>query len=89
MEKCRDHINNGSNQLTEKDSNTKVKAKIVKQLKALQDNEFIDDKSCQYLKPSVLPEPRFYGPPKIRKKGVPISLIVSYNGSPYAFLTMI
>ena len=38
-----DHINNGTNQLLKKDPTTKIKAKILKQLKALKDNKFIDN----------------------------------------------
>ena len=37
-----DHINNGTNQLLKKDPSTKIKAEILKQLKALKDNKFID-----------------------------------------------
>ena len=43
LEKCVDHINNGPYQFLKKSSPaTKIKAKILKQLKALKDNEFID-----------------------------------------------
>ena len=44
LEKCMDHINNGPYQLLEKDPTTKIKAKTLKQLKVLKDNEFIDNK---------------------------------------------
>ena len=43
---------------------TKIKAKALKQLKALKDNEIIDDKLYYYLKPADLPPPRFYSQPK-------------------------
>ena len=49
LEKCMDHINNGPYQLLEKDPTTKIKAKTLKQLKVLKDNEFIDNKLYYYL----------------------------------------
>ena len=48
----------------EKDPPTKIKFKTLKQLKALKDNKFIDNKLHYYLKPTDLPGPRFYGQPK-------------------------
>ena len=77
-----DHINNGPYQLLKKDPTTKIKAKTLKQLKILKDNEFIDNKLYYYLKPTDSPAPRFYGQPKIHKPGVPIRPIVSCSGSP-------
>ena len=76
-----DHINNGPYHLLKKDPTTKIKSKILKQLKVLKDNEFIDNKLYYYLKPTDLPAPRFYGQPKIHKPGVFIRPIVSYSGS--------
>ena len=38
-----------------------MKAKTLKQLKALKDNEFFDNKLYYYLKPTDSPAPRFYG----------------------------
>ena len=49
LEKCMDHINNGPYQLLKKDPTTKIKAKTLKQLKVLKDNEFIDNKLYYYL----------------------------------------
>ena len=60
----------------------KLKAKALKQLKVLEDNEFIDNKLYYYLKPTYSPAPRFYGQPKIHNPGVPIRPIVSYSSSP-------
>ena len=71
------HINHFKKDLT-----TKIKAKALKQLKVLKDNEFIDNKLYYYLKPTASPAPRFYGQPKIHKPEVPIRPIVSYSGSP-------
>ena len=82
LEKCMDHINNGPYQLLKKDPTTKIKAKTLKQLKVLKDNEFIDNKLYYYLKPTDSPAPRSFGQPKIHKPGVPIRPIVSYSGSP-------
>ena len=82
LEKCMDHINNGPYQLLKKDPTTNIKAKTLKQLKVLKENEFIDNKLYYYLKPTDSPAPRFYGQPKIHKSGVPIRPIVSYSGSP-------
>ena len=82
LEKCMDHINNGSYQLPEIDPTTKIETKTLKQLKVLKDNEFIDNKLYYYLKPTDSPAPRFYGQPKLHKPGVPIRPIVSYSGSP-------
>ena len=44
LEKCMGHINNGQHQLLKKDPITKIKVKTLKQLKALKDNELIDNK---------------------------------------------
>ena len=44
LEKCMDHINNVPHQLLKKDPTSKIKAKTLKQLKALKNNEFIDKK---------------------------------------------
>ena len=49
-------VNNGSYQLLKKDPTTKIKAKTLKQWKALKDNEFIDNKRYYYLKPTDSPE---------------------------------
>ena len=51
------HINNGQYQLLKKDPITKIKVKTLKQLKALKDNEFIDNKLYYYLKPTKSPPP--------------------------------
>ena len=56
-----DHINNGSYQLLTKDPTTKIKVTTLKQLKALKENEFIDNKCYYYLKPTDFPAPKFYG----------------------------
>ena len=65
-----------------KDPTTKTKAKTLKQLKALNDNKFIDNK-LYYLKPTGRLAPRFYyGQPKIHKPGLPIHPIDSYSDSP-------
>ena len=82
LEKCMDHINKGPYQLLKKDPTTKIKAKTLKQLKVLKDNEFIDNKLYYYLKPTDSPAPTFYGQPKLHKPGVSIRPIVSYSGSP-------
>ena len=71
-----DHINNGLYQLFKKNPTTKIKAKTLKQLKVLKDNEFIDNKFYYYLKPIDSPVARFHGQPKIHKPGVPICPIV-------------
>ena len=51
----------------------------MKQIKTLNDNEFLDDNSYYYLKPIDSPEPRFYGQPKETKPGVSICCIVPYS----------
>ena len=61
LEKFLVHINNGPYQLLKKDLTTKIKVKILKRLKVLKDNKFIDNKSYYYLKPIDSPAPRFYG----------------------------
>ena len=76
-----DHINNGPYQLLKKDPTTKIKTKTLKQLKVLKDNEFIDNKSYYYLKPTDSTAPRFYGQLNIHNPRVPIRPIVSYSGS--------
>ena len=62
-----DRINNASYQFLKKTPTTKtyqVKAQILEQLKALKDNEYIDNNLYYYLKPIDSPAPRFYGQPK-------------------------
>ena len=82
LEKCMDHINNGRYQLLKKIPTTKIKARTLKQLKVLKDNEFIDNKLFYHLKPTDSPAPRFYGQLKMHEPGVPVRPIVSYSGSP-------
>ena len=82
LEKCMDHINNGPYQLLKRDAATKIKAKTLKQLNVLKDNELIDNKLYHYLKPTDSPAPRYYGQPKIHKAGVHIRRVVSYSDSP-------
>ena len=45
-------------------SNTKIKAKTLKQLKVLKDNKPTDNKLYHYLTPTDLHMPRFYCQPK-------------------------
>ena len=78
LEKCIDHINNGPYQLIL----LPINAKTLKQLKALKENVFFDNKLYYYLKPNDSPAPRFYSQPKIHKPGFPMHPIVSYSGSP-------
>ena len=82
LEKCMNHINNCTYQLLKKDPTTNIKARTLKQSKALKDKEFIDNKLYYYLNPSDSLTLRFYGQPKIHKPGVLIRLIVSYSGFP-------
>ena len=82
LEKCMDHISNGPYQFLKKDPTTKIKANTLKQLKTLKDNEFIDNKSYYYLKPTNSSRPRVYAQPKIQKPGVPIRHIVLYSDYP-------
>ena len=65
------------NVTVKKDPTTKIKTKILKQLKVLKDNKFIDNKLYYYLKPTGSPAPRFYGQPKLHKPRVPIRPILS------------
>ena len=55
LKKCMDHINNDPYQLLKKGPTTKIKTKTLKQLKVLEDNDFIDNKLYYYLKPSDSP----------------------------------
>ena len=75
LEKCMDHINSGPYQLLKKDPTTKIKVKILKQLKVLMDNEFIDNKLYFYLKPADSTSEN--NQPKIHNPGVPIHRVVS------------
>ena len=69
LEKCMDHINNGPYQLLKKDPTAKIKAKTLKQLKVLKDNEFIDNKLC-YFKPTDSSEPGIYGHLKLQSGNI-------------------
>ena len=66
-----------------------IKAKTLKQLKVLKDNEFVDNKLNYYLKLTDSPAPRFYDQTKIHKPGVSIRSIVYvlYIVSFYTFYT--
>ena len=86
MKKCIDHLNNGAYKLLKKDTTNKIKAKLLKKLKALKGNEFTDNKLYCYLKPTDQSLPRFYGQLKVRTVGVPIHPIVSCSGSPLCSL---
>ena len=55
-----DHTNNISHQLLKKDPTTKIEAKTLKQIKTLQDKEFIYNK-LNYLKHTDSPAHRFHG----------------------------
>ena len=79
-EKFMDHTNNGPYQLLKKDTTTKIKAKTLKCLKALQGQTY--NKSYHYLNPTDSPASRFYCNSKLHKPGVLMRLIVSYSGSP-------
>ena len=81
LEKCMDHMKNGPYQLRKEYPTTKIETKSLKQLMALKDNEFINNKLYYSLKPTDSPAPRCYSQPKTHKPGVPIRPIVSYNGS--------
>ena len=59
----------------------KIKAKALKQLKAMKDNKFIG-KLYNHVKPTDFPVPRCYGQSKTYKPRVPISPILSYRWSP-------
>ena len=72
-----DHINNRAYRILKRDPNTKSKDKIVKQLKASKDNDFIDNKFCYYLKPSDFPVPTFFSQPTIHQSEVSIRPIIS------------
>ena len=75
-------MNNDSYQLLTKGPTTKIKVKTLKQLKAVNKNEFIDNKLYYYLKRTDSPAPRFYRQQKMNKAGVVTCPIVSCSGSP-------
>ena len=54
-----DHIKNGPYQLLKECPSTKIETKTLKQLMALKDNEFIDNKLYYYLKPVTRLRPDF------------------------------
>ena len=56
LEKCMDHMNNGLYQLLKKDPTTKIKAKTLKQLKVLKDNELIGNIIIQNLLTGLRPD---------------------------------
>ena len=77
--KCMDQANSPY-QFLKKDPTTKIKAKTLKQLKALKDNNFTDNKLYYFLKPTESPKLGFYVQSKIHKPEVPIHPTVSYSG---------
>ena len=79
LRRCKTHY---SYQLLKRDPTTKIKAKTLKQLMDMKDNEFINNNLYNHLEPTDSSVPTFSGQPKIHKPGVPIRPIVSYNGSP-------
>ena len=56
LEKFMDHMNNGLYQLLKKDPTTKIKAKTLKQLKVLKDNELIGNIIIQNLLTGLRPD---------------------------------
>ena len=50
-----ERINNRTYQLFKRDPTIKIKVKALKQLKALKDYKFIDNKLRYYLKPTDVP----------------------------------
>ena len=79
LRRCKTHY---SYQLLKRDPTTKIKAKTLKQLMDMKDNEFINNNLYNHLEPTDSSVPIFSGQPKIHKPGVPIRPIVSYCGSP-------
>ena len=79
LRRCKTHY---SYQLLKRDPTTKIKAKTLKQLMDMKDNEFINNNLYNHLEPTDSSVPTFSGQPKIHKPGVPIRPIVSYSGSP-------
>ena len=65
LKKIMDHINIGPYQLLKKDPTTKIKTKPLKNLKALRESKFTDNKLYYYLKSTE--SPRFYDQPEIHK----------------------
>ena len=81
LEKCMDHINNGSYQSLKKEPTTRIKIMTLNQLIALKDNELIENKLYYFVTPTDSPAPRFYGQPKTKKLWVPIHAIGSCSSS--------
>ena len=71
-----DYIKNYPYQLLKKDPTTKIKAKKLKQFKALKDSKFNDDNSYYYLKPIDSLVPKFYIQPKTHEPEDSIHLFV-------------
>ena len=63
-----DHINNSPHQLLKKDPLAKIKAKTLKQVKALKVNKLSNKKLLYHLKSTNSPAPRFYNQPKNTSK---------------------
>ena len=82
LEKCVDLKNNVLNHLLQENPTTKIKAKMMKHLKALKECEFINNKLYYYVQPTDSPVPKFYCQPKIHKPEVLIHTIVSHSGLP-------
>ena len=77
-----DHINNSSYQLGKKDPPTKIKAKTLKQVKALKDNKRSNKNLFYYLKPTNSPAPRFYRQPKKKTSKEFLNIILFHTEAP-------
>ena len=64
-----------------KDPTAKYKTQLVDKLKALKDEEAIDNKLYRQLYPTTSVVPKFYGLPKVHKPSCPLRPIVASRGS--------
>ena len=67
--------------LMKKDPTSKFVTTLVKKLQDLKEKHSISDLQYKQMYPTSTVIPRFYGLPKIHKKGVPLRPIVALRGS--------
>ena len=71
----------GTYKALKSDPTSKIKSKLINLLKKIKSEGGIDDTQYKKMYPTGAVPPKFYGLPKIHKRGIPLRPIVSSRGS--------
>ena len=81
VQKAKELLDQPTYRTISSDPTTKYKNKLVNLLKAIKAEGGIDETLYKRLYPTGAGSPKFYGPPKIHKEGIPLRTIVSSIGA--------